>query len=148
MDMAKIIKKQKKSPAKAIEMEPIDIFHPDDVKKMKPKESKLELDMLLSSAGKKSLKEFKSKSPAEQFDVIRKISPANKRQDTRNEALKILDQEQRRFEKLFEREKGSFSPEMEMQKEDKIKKAIEETNIPEESKKKYLRLLEKRMRTA
>lgn len=147
MDMGKIIKKQKKVPSKTIEMEPINIYA-DDTEPLKPKDYKLELDMLLSSAGKKALKGFKEKSYFEQKKTLREISPPEKRQDTRNESLKELDKTQQDLNKLFEREKGSFNPKEEMKKEDSMKKAIEGTEMPEERKKQYLRLLEKRMRTA
>lgn len=97
-------------------------------------------------------KKFKKLKPSKQIEAVTQYNYIQKKKtgkDTRNLALKELDKPTDELTSLFKRPEGTFDSEQEFQKENEIKKQLEtDKNISKETRKKYLMLLQKRMRTA
>lgn len=70
--------------------------------------------------------------------------------DARNSALKELDAPHDEIGKMLQHEKGKFEPEEETSKEDALDAVLrnKDMGLSEERKKKYLNILQKRMRTS
>lgn len=76
-------------------------------------------------------------------------NPTVRGKETRNSSLIELDKPSDELQSVFSRKKGSFNPEEEKNKETEAYLMIEKSKeISKDSKKNYLDLLKKRMRTS
>jgi hypothetical protein len=145
MDIGKAIKKSKKSSAQAIEMEPINIYAEDPKKEYLNKIRKMGIlrqdSEMPKRLAKGQIEESIKKSGRNSFEPV-----SSKKTLELYRKSKELKTPEKELEGLFE---GVPVDQMQEQ-EDAIKKEFEkkDSGIPEERKKEYLKLLQKRMRTA